>query len=171
MYSFDFVLRIQYQYKVGNLDGDLNHHEGSNCHLQRYLSLFFGVNWRRRHPSRRRRTVDCGRWGYGSSIRAHGETGMALQARWEAGGFLPRLPESAEQLALLLLTVPKARRVHQDGIQFQGLRYLDLTLAAYVGQPVTIRYDPRDLAELRVYHRDRFLCRAVCPELAGRRST
>ena len=47
------------------------------------------------------------------------------------------------------------------------MRYLDLTLAAYVGEPVTIRYDPRDLAELRVYHRDRFLCRAICPELAG----
>jgi putative transposase len=99
--------------------------------------------------------------------RMHGETGMAPQARWEAGGFLPRLPESAEQLDLLLLTVAKPRRVHRDGIHFQGLRYLDLTLAAYVGEWVTIRCDPRDLAELRVYHRDHFLCRAICPELAG----
>jgi putative transposase len=99
--------------------------------------------------------------------RVHGETEVAPQARWEAGGFLPRLPESAEQLDLLLLTVPKARRVHQDGIHFQGLRYLDLTLAAYVGEEVTIRYDPRDLAEVRVFHRERFLCRAVCPELAA----
>ena len=99
--------------------------------------------------------------------RVHGETGGAPQARWDAGGFLPRLPESAEQLDLLLLTVAKTRRVHQDGIHFQGLRYLDLTLAAYVGEWVTIRYDPRDLAEVRVYHRDRFLCRAICPELAG----
>ena len=80
---------------------------------------------------------------------------MAPQERWEAGGFLPRLPESPEQLDLLLLTVAKARRVHQDGIHFQGLRYLDLTLAAYVGESVTIRYDPRDLAEIRVFHRDR----------------
>jgi len=99
--------------------------------------------------------------------RVHSETGIAPQARWEAGGFLPRLPESAEQLDLLLLTVAKARRVHQDGIHFQGLRYLDLTLAAYVGETVTIRYDPGDLAEIRIFHRDRFLCRAVCPELAG----
>src|SRR3712207_7225201 len=45
----------------------------------------------------------------------------------------------------------KARRVHRDGIWFQGLRYLDLTLAAYVGEAVTIRYDPRDLAEIRVF--------------------
>jgi putative transposase len=28
--------------------------------------------------------------------------------------------------------------VHRDGIRFQALRYLDLTLAAYVGEPVTI---------------------------------
>jgi putative transposase len=103
----------------------------------------------------------------GYQQRVHRETGLAPQARWEAGGFLPRLPESAAQLDLLLLTVAKARRVQQDGIHFQGFRYLDLTLAAYVGEWVTIRYDPGDLAELRVYHRDRFLCRAICPELAG----
>jgi len=100
-------------------------------------------------------------------LGVHGETGVPPQARWEAGGFLPRLPESLEQLDLLLLTVARARRVHQDGIHFQSLRYLDLTLAAYVGQDVTIRYDPRDLAEIRVYHQGGFLCRAICPELAG----
>jgi putative transposase len=32
---------------------------------------------------------------------------------------------------------------------------------------VTIRYDPRDLAEIRVFYRDQFLCRAVCPELSA----
>jgi putative transposase len=99
--------------------------------------------------------------------RLHGETGMAPQVRWETGGFLPRLPASVVQLDLLLLTVAKPRRVHPDGIHFQGLRYLDLTLAAYVGETVTIRYDPRDLAEIRVFHQHRFLCRAICPELAG----
>jgi len=36
-----------------------------------------------------------------------------------------------------------------------------------VGEPVTIRYDPRDLAEIRVYHRDKFLCRAVSPDIAA----
>ena len=97
----------------------------------------------------------------------HSETGQRPQERWEAGGFLPRLPDSLEQLDLLLLTVPKGRRIQQDGIRFQGFRYIDLTLAAYVGETVTIRYDPRDLAEIRVYLGDRFLCRAVCQELAG----
>jgi putative transposase len=100
-------------------------------------------------------------------LRPHGETGAEPQARWEAGGFLPRLPDSLEQLDLLLLTVAKARRVQRDGIHFQGFHYLDLTLAAYIGEQVVIRYDPRDMAEIRVYHRESFLCRAVCPELAG----
>lgn len=101
--------------------------------------------------------------------RVHSETRQPPQARWEAGGFLPHMPESAEQLDLLLLTVAKPRKVHPDGVHFQGLRYLDTTtLAAYVGEPVVIRYDPRDLAEIRVYHRDRYLCRAVCPDLADR---
>jgi putative transposase len=80
---------------------------------------------------------------------------------------LPRLPESLEHLDLLLLTVAKSRKVRPDGIHFQGLRYLDLTLAAYVGESVIIRYDPRDMAEIRVFHDHRFLCRAICAELAG----
>jgi putative transposase len=37
--------------------------------------------------------------------RPYSETGIPPHARWAAGGFLPRLPESLEQLALLLLTV------------------------------------------------------------------
>jgi putative transposase len=32
---------------------------------------------------------------------------------------------------------------------------------------VTIRYDPRDLGEIRVFHRNRFLCRAISGEYAG----
>lgn len=99
--------------------------------------------------------------------RVHSETGQPPQARWEAGGFLPRLPESLDQLDLLLLTVAKPRKIHPDGIRFQGLRYLDPALAAYVGETVIIRYDPRDLAEIRVFHRGRFITRAICPDLAA----
>ncbi len=100
--------------------------------------------------------------------RIHSETRMVPLARWEAGGFLPRLPDALERLDLLLLTVPKPRQVHQDGIHLHGLRYIDLTLAAYVGEDVVVRFDPRDMAELRVYHQGRFLCRAICQELADR---
>jgi putative transposase len=47
--------------------------------------------------------------------RVHGETQMAPAERWEKGAFLPRMPESLEQLDLLLLTVAKARKVRNDG--------------------------------------------------------
>jgi putative transposase len=98
--------------------------------------------------------------------RQHSETKQPPTARWSSGGWLPRMPDSLEQLDLLLLTVARPRKVHRDGIRFEGHRYLDLTLAAYVGERVTIRYDPRDLGEIRVFHHNRFLCRAICPELA-----
>ena len=99
--------------------------------------------------------------------RRQKEIRAAPQARWEASGFLPQMPDSLERLDLLLLQVAKARRVHQDGIYFEGKRYLDLTLVVYVGKDVTIRYDPRDMAEIRVFYHNTFLCRAICAELAG----
>ena len=105
------------------------------------------------------------------NARVHSEISAAPQAVWLGDGWLPRMPNSLEELDLLLMTVAKPRSVHRDGIHFQGIRYLDPTLAAYVGEPVTIRYDPRDLAEVRVYHRNRFLCRAVSPEHCGRAIT
>ena len=101
------------------------------------------------------------------NLTPHGETGMAPQQRWEAGAFIPRMPDSLEQLDLLLLTVAKPRKIHPDGIHFQGLRYLDPVLAACVGDSVIIRYDPRDMAEIRVFTGTGFLCRAICPQLAG----
>jgi putative transposase len=91
----------------------------------------------------------------------------APSERWEEGGFLPRMPESLEQLDLLLMQEVRARKVRRDGIHFQGLRYLSLILVAYVGEDVTIRYDPRDMGEIRVFYKDRFLCPAVSAELAG----
>jgi putative transposase len=67
------------------------------------------------------------------------------------------MPNSLEELDLLLVMVATSRMVRRDGVHFQGLRYMDPTLAAYVGEPVTVRYDPRDLAEIRVFHHNRFL--------------
>jgi putative transposase len=99
--------------------------------------------------------------------RPQAEINSAPQARWEAGGFLPRMPDSLEQLDLLLLHVAKTRRVQQDGIHFQGQRYFDTNLAAYVGEDITIRYNPCDIAVIRVFYREHFICNAVCSELAG----
>jgi putative transposase len=81
------------------------------------------------------------------------------------------MPNSLEELDLLLVMVATSRMVRRDGVHFQGLRYMDPTLAAYVGEPVTVRYDPRDIAEIRVFHHNRFLCRAMNPEYAGRTMT
>jgi len=100
-------------------------------------------------------------------VQPHSETNVPPQQRWEAGGFLPQMPDSLEKLDLLLLTVAKPCKVRRDGIWFLGMRYFDTTLAAYIGESVIIRYDPRDVAEIRVFYQDRFLCRAVCQELAG----
>ncbi len=85
---------------------------------------------------------------------------------WEENSFLPQLPESYEQLDLLLLTVAKSRKVRNVGISFSGLNYQSPLLAAYVGDPVLIRYDPRDISEIRIFHDDKFLCNAICPELS-----
>jgi putative transposase len=99
--------------------------------------------------------------------RASSEARLALSERWEEGAFLPRMPASLEQLDLLLIQEVRARKVRRDGTHFQSLRYLPLTLAAYVGEEVTICLDPRDMGEMRVFYRDRFLCRAISAELAG----
>ena len=72
---------------------------------------------------------------------------------------------------MLLVMVAKSRIVRRDGIRFEGLRYQAPALAPYVGQPVTIRYDPRDVSEIRVFHRNRFVCCAVSPEHCGQAIT
>lgn len=98
--------------------------------------------------------------------RPHGTTKIAPILRWSQSGFLPNMPDSLEDLDLLLLNVAKSRKVHTDGIYFQGLRYINTNLAAYVGETVIIRYDPRDIAEVRVFYQDKYLCTAIAPEIS-----
>ncbi len=100
-------------------------------------------------------------------VRQHSGTGQPPVQRWLADGWIPREPAHPEDLDLLLLTASTGRKVQRDGIRFASTRYVSPVLAAYVGETVTIRYDPRDAAELRVYHRDQYLCRAIAPELAA----
>ncbi len=97
----------------------------------------------------------------------HSATEHPPEARWRQGGFLPQMPASLEELDLLLLTVVRPRQVQRDGIRFQALRYISPTLAGFVGEAVTIRYDPADMAEIRVFHDNRFTFRAICQELTG----
>lgn len=99
--------------------------------------------------------------------RPHAETGQPPAQRWLADGWIPRSPAHAEDLDLLLLTAATGRVVQRDGIRFSSTRYVSPVLAAYVGETVMVRYDPRDAAELRVYHGEQYLCRALAPELAA----
>ena len=101
------------------------------------------------------------------NARPHRAIGIAPVDAWRGEGWLPRMPETLAELDALLVMVAKSRTVHRDGIRFEGLRYFDPTLAAYVGEPVAIRYDPRDMGEVRVFHRNTFLCRAVSADHAG----
>ncbi|MGI8651377.1 MAG: hypothetical protein ACR2I7_01110 [Geodermatophilaceae bacterium] len=48
------------------------------------------------------------------------ETRQPPQQARIADGWLPRTPDSLEQLDLLLVQVAKARVVHRDGIRFQA---------------------------------------------------
>src|SRR5699024_11666717 len=93
--------------------------------------------------------------------RTHTAIRTSPKAAWIAEGWLPRLPESLEELDGLLLRVSKHRTVQRDGIRFQGQRYLSPTLASFVGRTITVRYDPRDLSEIRVYDHDTFICTAI----------
>ena len=99
--------------------------------------------------------------------RPHSETHQVPAHRWAASGFIPRAPVRPEDLDLLLLTAATTRKVQRDGIQFSSTRYVSPVLAAYVGEQVTIRFDPRDVGEIRVYFNDDYLCRAIAPELAA----
>lgn len=99
--------------------------------------------------------------------REHSEIGVSPAGKWESTGFIPRLPDSLEQLDLLLLTVAKTRKVQRDGIHFSNMRYASTALDAFVGESVVIRYDPRDLARLKVYFQDEYVCTAICHDLTN----
>lgn len=92
--------------------------------------------------------------------------GLTPLESWEKDGFLPHLPESYEQLDLLLVTVVKTRKVRNVGISFSGYNYQSPLLSAYIGEEVIIRYDPRDLAEIRIFLDNKYICNAICPELS-----
>lgn len=99
--------------------------------------------------------------------RPHSQTHQIPVQRWAESGFIPRAPAHPEDLDLLLLTAAATRKVLRDGIKFAATRYVSPVLAAYVGEHVTVRYNPRDVGEIRVYFNDAFLCRAIAPELAA----
>lgn len=96
----------------------------------------------------------------------HSDLGMSPNKRWELNGFLPQMLDDIEPLDLLLLTEAKSRKILRDGIHFQGLRYIDITLAEYIGENVVIRYNPSDITSIRVFYKSQFLCQPLCSELS-----
>jgi putative transposase len=80
------------------------------------------------------------------------------------------MPAHSEDLDMLLLTATATRRVQRDGIRFASTRYVSPVLAAYVGEDVTVRYDPRDLGEIRLFRDSAFLCRAIALNAPPKRS-
>lgn len=103
---------------------------------------------------------------YDYNHRIHSSTQKTPVNYWNESGFLPQMPESLEDLDLLLLHVSKSRKVHSDGIRFQGFRYINTNLSAFVGESVQIRYNPQDLAEIRVFFQNKYLCTAISPDLS-----
>ncbi|MBC1433811.1 DDE-type integrase/transposase/recombinase [Listeria rocourtiae] len=98
--------------------------------------------------------------------RVHSSIHASPVKKWDDANFLPNMPSSLEELDLLLLEIPKTRKVHSDGIHFQGLHYINPNLTAFVGESVLIRYNPTDLAEIRVFYKNKFLCNAISPTIA-----
>ncbi|EOP90040.1 hypothetical protein IGM_02229 [Bacillus cereus HuB4-4] len=99
--------------------------------------------------------------------RIHGTTNKRPIEMWNEFGFLPNMPESLQSLDLLLLSSAKPRKIHSDGIHFLGLKYMHTNLSAFVGEDVMVRYDPRDIAEIRVFYKGTYLCTAISSTVDG----
>jgi putative transposase len=87
-------------------------------------------------------------------------------ARWKSKEFVPRLPDSARQLDLLLVCDAKQRRITPEGIHLFTHTYVAQQLFPIIGEWVVVRYDPRDLEEVQVYFRDQWVgtARSVDPD-------
>ncbi|ODT57677.1 MULTISPECIES: Mu transposase C-terminal domain-containing protein [Paracoccus] len=83
------------------------------------------------------------------NLRPHSRTGEAPRETWAAGAFLPRVPDSLEEVDLLLVQHAKPRIVQRDSIRFEDLRYASPTLAGFVGEAVTLK----DIEAARRAHR------------------
>ena len=90
------------------------------------------------------------------SERPHKGLGGIPARHWEqaqAGPFMPRLPPSRDELAILLGRI-EWRALHAYGIDFEGLRYnasdLGTLRARLKGEKVKIKYHPGDLSRLYV---------------------
>ena len=89
--------------------------------------------------------------------------------RWESGliGDPPLISE--RELDICLMKTIR-RTVQRDGnVQFENVMYQGEYLAGYAGKAVSIRYDPRDITTIWIYHQEQnkevFLTRAHAHDL------
>jgi putative transposase len=89
--------------------------------------------------------------------------------RWEAGLIAAPNLISEEDLRICLMKQTR-RSIYRGGyLQFENLTYRGEYLAGYAGESVVLRYDPRDITTVLVYHqkdnKEEFLARAFAQDL------
>lgn len=100
--------------------------------------------------------------------RAHSQTGVAPIAAWCAGEWLPRIQGSLEDFDLLLVMVAKPRMVQRGRhpLPRAAVRKHDARLASTASgrrYATTLAISPNCARSTG----NRFLCRAVCPDVAA----
>jgi putative transposase len=104
--------------------------------------------------------------------RKNEDTGESPFLRWSQKLQVPRMPESLDSLHMLLMTISDGRLVRKDGIHTLNLRYINTELQhGYMRESVVVRYDPTDVSQIFVFHDNKFVCVAVCPEIANIKPT
>lgn len=104
--------------------------------------------------------------------RENEDTGESPFLRWSRQPQVTRMPDSLDSLHMLLMTVPESRLVRNDGIHTNSLRYINTDLQfGYMRESVVIRYDPTDVSQIFVFHDNKFVCVAKCPEIADIKPT
>ena len=86
--------------------------------------------------------------------RLDARSGQTRFQRWEAG--LPALPSVIEKRQLDICLMKKTRRsIYKGGyVSFENIIYRGEYLAAYAGESVILRFDPRDISTVFVYRQD-----------------
>jgi putative transposase len=104
--------------------------------------------------------------------RKHENTGESPFVRWKQRLLVPRMSESLDSLHMLLMTISDGRLVRKDGIHTLNLRYINTDLQhGYMRESVLVRYDPTDVSRIFVFYDNKFVCEAVCPEIADIKPT
>lgn len=99
-----------------------------------------------------------------------GLNGMTVFERVASADIIVRRVDDVRALDVLMAEAPDGkglRRVGKKGLRIDGLYYAAPELGALVGEEVRVLYDAADMGRVVVYHDDRFICVAECPEVVG----